>query len=171
MRRKFGVVACTLLLPLVFAGSAAAQGSVLQASSQVVSPGQNITVTGNNFTSAPGNSPVRIRLNTRNGLVLATANPPDSLGNISVSFQVPQLATGWYLLLSTQTVDANGRQRAFTPGRTRIRVQGAAAASASPGGGGGARTPLAVGALLALAAATTLTVRRLRTSRRPQLGS
>lgn len=175
MRRKVGlVVACALVLALVVTASASAQGSVLQASSQVVTPGQVITVTGNSFTNAAGYSPARIRLNSRNGRVLVTANPPDSLGTISATFAVPaDLAPGWYLLVATQTVDANGRQKSFTPGRTRIRVQAAAAGAAGPpgGGGGGPGAPVAIVALIALAAGTTLAVRRLRTPNRPQLGS
>lgn len=174
MRPRFGLfVVCALLLSLVVTASASAQGSVLQASSQVVTPGDPLTVTGNSFSNLAGYSPVRIRLNSRTGPVLATANPPDSLSNISVAFTVPNLAPGWYLLVATQTVDANGRHKSFTPGRTRIRVQAAARAAAGGGGGGGGwpGSPLAIVALLTLAGATTLAVRRLRTSNRPQLGS
>lgn len=176
MRPRVGLfVACALLLPLVVSASASAQGSVLQASDQVVTPGQVITVTGNSFTSAPGYSPPRIRLNSRNGRVLKTANPPDSLGVITEEFPIPlDLRPGWYLLVATQTVDANGRHKSFSPGRTRIRVQAAAAGAAAggPGGGGGwPGSPLAIVALLTVAAVTTLFVRRLRTANRPQLGS
>lgn len=175
MRRKVGLsAACALLLSLGITASARAQGSVLQASSQVVTPGQVITVTGNSFTNAAGHGPVRIRLNGRNGRVLVTANPPDSLGTVSATFPIPaDLAPGWYLLVGTQTVDANGRQKSFTPGRTRIRVQAPArAAGAGPGGGSDwPAAPIATVALLAIAAATTVALRRRRTSNRPQLGS
>src|SRR5918999_4583311 len=138
MRRKVGLfVACALVLSLAVAPSVSGQGSVLQVDDQTPAPGQAIRVTGTSFSNAAGRSPVRIRLNARDGQVLAetTAN---QLSQIDTTFPLPNnLQPGWYLLVATQTVDANGRQQSFTPGRTRIRVTGSSRGAAAPPGGGG----------------------------------
>lgn len=177
MRRKLGLFFVGgLLSSLVLTASAFGQGSVLQVNVKEPVRGQAITVTGTNFSSAAGRSPVNIRLNLRSGRVLATPTP-DSAGRISATFPVPpDLAPGWYLLIGTQTVTANGRQLSFTPGRTRIRVRASAAGAAAPGGRGGlpGSPPALVilgSAVVLLTAGATLTVRRLRTSNRLQLGS
>ena len=179
MRRKVGLfVVCGLMLPLVVTATAGAQGSTLQVDVPQPTPGQVITVTGNNFSGAAGNSPVNIRLSTRGGQVLASATP-NSAGNISATFPVPPgLSPGWYLILATQTTTANGRHRAFTPGRTRIRVRAASRSAAAPparGGGGLPGSPLGLVAvcsvLVLLATGATLTARRTRTLNRPQVDS
>ena len=177
MRRKLGpYFVCCLLSSLVVTSSAFGQGSVLQVNVKEPVRGQAITVTGTSFSGAAGHSPINIRLNTRSGRVLATPTP-DSAGRITATFPVPNdLAPGWYLLIATQTTTANNRHRAFTPGRTRIRVRASAAGATAPGGRGG--LPDSPPGLVALAAAlvlltagATLTARRLRMSNRPQLRS
>lgn len=175
MRRRVGLVfAGGPLLALVLAATAAGQGSTLQVNVQEPTPGQAITVTGNNFSAAAGNSPVNIRLSSRNGRVLSSPTP-NSLGVITATFPVPpDLSPGWYLILATQTTTANNRTRAFTPGRTRIHVRAPGAARGAAGGGrGGPPVGLLAlgGALVLIGTGAALAVRRIRTLRRPQLGA
>jgi hypothetical protein len=177
MRRRFTLLsALGLLAALVSAPSASAQGTVLSISPQTVTPGQTVTVTGGSFSTTAGTSAVFIRLNHRDGQVLLAGADLDSRGQlINASFPWPAMAPGNYLVLGTQTY-TNGRQVAFTPGRTRVRVVAAssAAAAAGAGGGGGLLSPLplAGGALaLLLLGGLALTARKLRrTPARPALG-
>jgi hypothetical protein len=166
-----------VILPLVVAATASAQGSTLQLSTQVASPGETVLATGGSFTSGAGASGVPIRLSTRDGQILADATP-DSRGAISQRFRVPSVSPGEYLILATQTV-ANGRQRAFTPARSRLVIRAPASGAAIPptGGSPGDRPPAAVllvgtvALLILLAAGSTLTVRRLRTTLDQPLGN
>jgi hypothetical protein len=178
MRRKLGLfLVCGLVLPLVVAASASAQGSTLLVSDSTPTPGQAITVTGRGYSAPAGTSSISLRFNRRNATPFASP-VPDTLGRISATFPAPS-TPGWYLILATQTTTANNRQRSFSPGRTRIKVSTTGTAATVPTGGGGRGvlpdSPLgllAVGsALLLLAAGTTLTVRRIRTLNRPQLDS
>lgn len=134
------------------AGSAAAQGTTLQLSPESASPGQVVTVTGGGFGTAAGDSPVALRLSTRDAEPLSSP-AVDSRGNLSNgTFIVPPgTAPGTYLVLATQTY-ANGRQRAFTPGRARLQVVAPRSAAAGAPGGGGGPSPL-VPALIALSLA------------------
>jgi hypothetical protein len=174
MRRNAGLVLlCGFMLPLIVAASASAQGAQLQVDVPNPVPGQAITVTGNFSGTAPS-SDVQIHLNTRTGRLLTTTAVTSS--RISATFPVPgDLAPGWYLLVATQTVNANGRQAAFSPGRTRIKVRAAAAGTAVPGRGRGGLPDspaglLAVGSvLLLLTAGATLTARKIRRRTRPEL--
>lgn len=182
MRRNVGLgVVVGLLVSLVVAATASAQGANLDVSPKVASPGQEVIVTGGGYTQTGGGlSGASIRLSTRNGLELAN-EAVDTAGRIEASFPVPaNLAPGWYLLIATQIVEANNRQKSFTPGRTRLRVVAAAknaagAAPTSDGGGGLPGDPgwLTVGAiaLTLLAAGSTLAARRRWTHNRQPLGS
>lgn len=182
MRRKLGLfLVCGLVLPLVVAASASAQGATMMVTPKTASPGQVVTVRSfsGGFSTAAGTSGVVIRLDTRTGRVLRTVTP-DARGNINVEFPLPgDVPAGWRLLVATQTVDANGRQRGFTPARTRLRVGGAAAGSAAPGGPGGSPgspgSPLGLLALgsglILLLTGGALTARKLRTPNRSPLGS
>lgn len=179
MRRKVGLFfLCGVVLPLVFAATASAQGATLVVSDSTPAPDQRITVTGRSFSGSNANGPVNIRLDSRSGEPLASATP-DSSGFFSQDVRLPaDMSQGWHLLIATQTTNANGRQTAFTPGRTRLNVGGTSGSSGvgAPGGGGLPGPPLALlaggSALILLAGAATLTARRrLRTPHRPQLGS
>jgi hypothetical protein len=171
LRRRIGLfLVVGVVLPLVVAATASAQGSTLQLSVQTASPGQSVTATGGSFSSAAGFSSVSIRLSTRDGRILTDATP-DSRGRIEARFRAPSVDPGEYLILATQT-SANGRQRAFTPARTTLRVVAAGSGAVAPPGGGSPGggppiAPLAAAtlALTLLAAGSTLTVRRLRTTR------
>jgi hypothetical protein len=165
-----------MLVALATAPSAFAQGTILQVTPQTVSPGQTVTVTGGSFSTTAGTSGVNIRINTRNGQVLLSGADIDSRGLLqNATFPWPAMAPGNYLVLGTQTY-ANGRQVAFTPARTRVRVVAASSAAAAAGGGDGGGLPgplpLGVGAVaLLLIAGTALTARKLRAPARPTLGN
>ena len=165
MRRKFGLfLVCGAVLPLIFAAGAHAQGAVMLVSPKVAAPGQAVAVTGSGF----GNGDVNIRLNTRDGEPIG-GTVADSSGRIATTIAAPT-APGEYLLIGIQTTP-NGRQRAFTPGRTRLRVAAAAAkgaAGAAPSDGFGPAIPIAAGiGFLLLAGGLTFAVRRQRALRRP----
>ena len=161
MRRKFGLLLIVgAALPLICAANASAQGAVMLVSPKVATPGQAVTVTGSGF----GAGDVDIRLMKRNGTSVG-GTTADTAGRISTTIQAPAGA-GQYLLIGIQTT-ANGRQRAFTPGRTRLRVAGTAAAATAaraPKGGFGPALPIGadIGFLLLLAGGLTLTIRTLR---------
>ena len=180
MRRKFGLfLACGLLLPLVVTASASGQGATLRISDTTPSPGDQVTLTGTGFSNA---SPVSIRFDSRYGAERAsgTATSAGVLQPNPLPLTIPaNLSPGWHLIFATQTVEATGRARGFTPGRVRINVgapsSGGSAAPAPGGGRGGLPgSPLgllAVGsALILLATGATLTARKLRAQNRPQLG-
>ena len=178
MSRKLGLVALVgTMVSMAFTANAWAQGATLTVTPQVASPGQVVTVNGSGFSQTGGGlSDASIRLSKRNGIELA-GEPVDTAGRVSVQFPVPpNLPPGWYLLIGTQIVEANGRQKSFTPGRTRLRVVAAKAAataaapSSGDGGWPGPALPFALGgALVLLAAGGLLTARRLH-NRQP-LGS
>lgn len=180
MRRKFGLfVVCGLVLPLVVAATASGQGATLRIDDQTPAPGQQVAITGSGFSSSAG--PVSLRLDRRSGPILPGGSATASIqGLISVNTTIPaNLSPGWHLIIGTQTIEANGRAAAFTPGRVRINVAGAGAggraAPPPPGGGGLPGSPLGLlalgGAFVLLATGATLTARRLRTHNRPQLGN
>ena len=179
MGRKIGLfLACALVLPLAVAASASAQGSNLIVTPKTARPGDivNVRTFSGSFTNAAGSSGVVIHDGFRDGPVLRTTTA-DARGNINVDIPLPaNMRLGWHLLIATQTIDANNRQRSFTPGRTRLRVVAASAGAAAPGGRGGLPDSpvglLALGSvLILLATGATLTARRLRTLNRTPLGS
>lgn len=175
MRRNVGLfLVCGLVLPLLVAASASAQGATMVVTPKSARAGDVVRVRSfnGNFSTATGTSNVVIRDGTRTGRILRST-PPDPRGNINIEFPLPaDLQPGWHLLVATQTVDATGRQRGFTPGRTRLRITAASAGSAAPAGRGGSPgSPLgflAIGpALVLIATGATLTARNLRTRNRP----
>ena len=185
MRRKVGLFFVGgLLLPLLVSASASAQGSTMRVTPKNAGPGQVVNVRSFNgsFVSATGTSAVLIRLDTRWGRVLRSTTA-DTRGNINVDIPIPDplpadLQPGWHLLIASQTIEANGRQRSFTPARTRVRITAtpSGASSAAPGGRGGLPDSpvglLALGSAFALlGTGAALTARRLRTLNRPPLGS
>lgn len=179
MRRKVGLFfVCGMVLPLAVTASASAQGATMVVTPKTAAPGDLVTVRSFNgsFVSATGTTGVVIRLDTRWGRVLRSTTA-DARGNINVEFRIPtDVGPGWHLLLGSQTVEANDRQRSFQPARTRILIRAAGAGSAAPGGRGGLPDSppglLAMGsALILLATGAALSARRLRTLNRPPLGS
>lgn len=128
-RRVYGLAFGAVLVPLVAASMAYACSvlstlAVEQGSGPV---GQTITGTGRSFTRIEvGNvEQVKIRWGSVSGPVLYEARP-DSGGNISFSFAVPDVAPGQYIILATQR-NPDGTQVPGTPARASFQVTGPAA--------------------------------------------
>ena len=191
-RRRVGfLLIFGALIPLAVAATAWACGvlATLKVDRTVAAPGQQLTVTGVNYSSDMTNfTPVQIRWNSRTGQVLGEAIPVG--GRISTQVNVPAgVGAGWYSLNGTQYNVNNGAPKSGTPGRTTLRVQGAAAAAASPWGsapGGGAAVavdggpggpplvPTLLGVVLSLgllgSGLTLVSRSRTRKANRPLLG-
>ncbi|MDP8942778.1 MAG: hypothetical protein M3N16_01445 [Actinomycetota bacterium] len=161
-------------VPLVIASTAwaCARLAIIHVSPNSAKPGATVTVTGRNF-DPPVNSrgvrfsPVSIRLDSRNGPVLAQATT-DSRGRFSVSMTVPKARAGSRVLLGTQHAQVTGAPSAGTPARAVLRVAGkkrsrrssrrrtvapVAWLPAKPGGPGATGGAPAIGDLPAAAAA------------------
>lgn len=172
MKRKLGLILVFgAALPLAVASAAWACGvlATLSVNTKVASPGQTVTVTGKNWGTAAGSTPVTIRLKSRTGQVLTTT-AAQAGGGISETFALPtSLSPGWYVILGMQSV--NGTAKTGTPGRTTIRVQGAAqgaAVAAAPWGSSTPAGPAASaastggsGSLIAIMLAATLSLTML----------
>lgn len=178
MRRRVGLfLFCGLVLPLVAAANASAQGAVLELSPQSGPPGTVISVEGSGFTQATGTTitgGVNLRFMTRDAPVLRNAevNPQN---RISTTLTIPAgTAPGEYLLLATET-SVRGRHIFGTPARAKLRVTAATASTAGAAPSGGPMVPPATAlgsAMLALILLSggALAVRRQRAARR-SLGS
>lgn len=176
MRRRVGLfLVVGVLLPLVMAAEASAQGATLTLNVTSATAGQSITVTGTGFApTSPRVDGVIFRLSTRDGEPITDAQPLTD-GTISKPFPVPNVPAGEYLLLATQQT-VTGRQVFGGPGRTKLRVTAAAGAAGTPGGPSpGDPPPLAllatILALIALTGGAVLCARRLRTLHRPLAAS
>ena len=190
-RRRVGfLLIFGALVPLAVAATAWACGvlATLRVDAPVAAPGQQLTVSGINYSSDMANfTPVQIRWNGRTGPQIGQAIPVG--GRISTEVTVPNADPGWYSLNATQYNVNNGTPKSGTPGRTTLRVQGAAAAASSPWGsspGGGVAVavdggpggppllPTLLGVALSLgllASGPTLVSRsRTRKANRPLLG-
>ncbi len=193
MRQR--IVAGSILGVLVSLVCATSASATLTLDPPSATPGSVVTVTagGGSFSTAAGVSNVKIRLSTRNGLLLKS-EAPDSSGRINTTFVVPPtLAAGTYLIIGTQTNDATvvqvpgsnppvfvpqddpykssaiGTQRSFTPSRAvlRVRAAGTGTPTAAVPGGGGDGGPGARFALFALLLVPGLLVAAsVRTARR-----
>lgn len=161
MKRRFGMVLIFgAALPLAAASVAWACGvlATVTLDKKVAAPGQAVSATGKNYSDTAG--PVSIRVDKRDGDVLATAA---STGRtIATSFIVPaNMKPGWYVILTTQ-YNADGTPKSGTPGRTTLRVQGNAAqgAAVAPWTGAGPSGPSVPGGggLLTMLLATALSL-------------
>ena len=185
MKRKIGLILVLgAALPLVAVSAAWACGVLasLRLDKGVAAPGQTVTATGTNYSSA-ADAPVILRLKSRSGQELARTNA-DASNRINTTFALPaNLSPGWYVVLATQTL-ANGTTKSGTPGRTTLRVQGTKSSAAAPAGwgatpsgpaagDGGSLLPIALAALLSLtmlASGWTLVGRARRSVTGPQFG-
>lgn len=125
-------------------------------------PGQTITGTGKGFNggshgvdpATAARVPVQLRWNSRTGPVMAEALPQDAAGNISFSFQAPNVAAGQYVLIGVQidsvsdvrpdgTIrEATGNPFYGTPARQSVTISAPASrTSASRGEGATATAP------------------------------
>lgn len=174
MRRRVGLfLMCGLVLPLVAAANASAQGAVLELSPQSGPPGTVVSVEGAGFSQASDNiiGGVNLRFMTRDALVLRNAelNPQNG---ISTTLTIPAgTAAGEYLVLATQT-SVRGRHLFGTPARAKFRVTpaGAAAATAAPSGPAVSPTAIVIASTLLaliLLAGGTLAARSRRAPDQP----
>jgi hypothetical protein len=199
MRRKLGIsLMLGALVPLALVSTAWACGvlATLSLGPSAASHNQTVTVSGRNYSTSAGVSPVVLHLGSRSGKALATTTP-DAKGFINTSFSVPaNLSPGYYVIVATQYV-ASGAPKTGTPGRTVLHVTGGAAhssrnalvvspwSSAKPMGpaagaapvGGASGSPALLPMLLAGALSlvlftggSMLAVRRNRTATRLSLG-
>jgi len=180
------------VIPLAVAATAWACGNLATLKGPgAAAPGSTITVTGSNYRAVGPNTPVQIRLDSRNGRVLPGGESitPNSANRISAQVSLAGVSSGYHLLLGTQYSTTTGAPTSGTPGRTTIRVQGSSASSSSgsswgsPGapvkvdaGGPGGSAPLStlVGiglSLVLLGTGSTLVARSRRAAKRPALGA
>lgn len=98
--------------------------ATLNLSSPAGQAGDTLTVTGSAFRvpSEGAPDPVVLTWNGVDGPVLATVTP-DSAGNISATFSVPQGEPGYYVLVASQT-DADGIDAYGTPARAAFEILG-----------------------------------------------
>ncbi len=134
MKRRMGLfLMFGAVLPLVVASAAWACGvlATLSLDTKVASTDQAVKFSGKNYSTSASASPVTLRLSTRAGKTLATANPIAG-GNIEGTFSTKGMDPGWYVVSATQSVTtADGKvvPKAGTPGRTTLRIGGASAAA------------------------------------------
>lgn len=100
--------------------------ATLNLSASSGSVGDTITVTGSSF-SVPRSAgdpvvPVVLNWNGADGPMLAEATP-DSAGNISASFSVPEGQPGYYVIVATQK-NAEGVDQYGTPARASYQILG-----------------------------------------------
>ena len=127
MRRRVGVLFIILAaVPLaVFASTAWGCGilATLTPSKATAAPGETISVTGRNFSTASASTTdVQVRLDSRDGQVLAN-HPGGSEWTQEVRLPA-NTAPGWHVLVATQYNLSTGVPRAGTPARATVRVQG-----------------------------------------------
>ena len=137
-RRRVGfLLIFGALVPLAVAATAWACGVLATVKvPSVANPGQTVNVSGVNYSTSATVTPVEIRWDSRSGPVLATTTP-DPSGRINTTVRIPRDArAGWHLVNGTQFRTSDGAPVAGTPGRDKVRVQGAAVGAASPWGSG-----------------------------------
>jgi len=127
LRKKVSVVLGGTAAAAVLAGATAfacTNLATLNLSSVAGQAGDTVTVTGSSFntSNAYKDSPVVLHWNGVDGAVLANATP-DSAGNISATFTVPQGQPGYYVLVATQ-VDNSGTAAYGTPARASYQILG-----------------------------------------------
>lgn len=138
--RRFlvGIFAAVALPALAASAAYACQRLVtLHANPQSAAAGTAVQVTGVNYNTASTSSNVDIRLDGRNGPVLATIAPASlgSKGDFAREVTIPAgTASGNHILVATQTL-SSGAPCAGCPGRANIEVTGASAASNSSAAG------------------------------------
>ena len=102
--------------------------ATLNLSSATVSIGYSVTVTGSSFRVPRASDasqtilPVVLNWNGADGPVLAETTP-DSAGNISATFSVPEGQPGYYVIVASQK-DAEGVDAYGTPARASFQILG-----------------------------------------------
>lgn len=132
IRRTVGVLFSAGVIGTVAAAAAFACTNLatMNLSSSSGNPGTVVTVTGSSFAAAKGTdapTPVVLRWNGLDGAELA-APVPDSAGNISATFAVPQGSPGYYVIVATQRDE--GGDKYGTPARASFQILGPSGESA-----------------------------------------
>lgn len=124
VRRNVGflMVLAGLAVPLAVVSVAFACGrlATLYLFPRQAKQGATVGGYGRNFNVAPNASPVTLHFNSRTGNVLWTGRP-NPAGQISPSFQVPNVRSGYYLIMAEQN-GPNGAPAAGTPGRAVLFI-------------------------------------------------
>jgi len=126
------------MLPLAVASTAwaCANLATLRLDRSVASPGSSVLVTGKGYsghgsTTTTGDSDVTVTLAGRKGTRVGST-VVSSAGRISETMRIPSnVSPGWYVVVATQYA-ADGTPKPGTPGRARIRIEGASPAIVSP---------------------------------------
>lgn len=131
LKRKGSAFFGTALAAMAFTAVAAfacTNLATLNLSSASGSVGDTVTVTGSSFRVPSGAQagqpalPVILTWNGADGPVLAQTTP-DSAGNISASFSVPEGQPGYYVIVASQK-DAEGVDAYGTPARASFQILG-----------------------------------------------
>ncbi len=139
MKHRAGVslmVASMVALAVASTAWACANLATVGLDKTVAAPGDSLVVTGKGYSghgssTNVGDSDVTVTLSGRKGQVIGSADV-SAAGRISETMRLPaNVSPGWYVVMATQYA-ADGTPKPGTPGRTRIRIQGARAAVASP---------------------------------------
>ena len=177
MRRRVGLfLFCGLVVPLLVASNAAAQGATLELIPNSGPAGTEVAAKGFSFSGSNANiEGPKIRFSTRDAPVLKGPVIVEQDNTFSTTFVVPEVPPGEYLVLATQ-YSVRGRSTSG-PGRAKFRVTagssaaaGAATAASASSGSGTSQAVVAVGALmvgLVLLAGGTLAVVRRRIPHHP----
>lgn len=129
LTKKGSAVFGTAIVAMAFtavAAMACTNLATLNLSASSGSVGDTVTVTGSSF-SVPRKAdapliPVVLSWDGADGTVLAEATP-DSAGNISATFSVPEGQPGYYVIVASQK-DAEGVDQYGTPARASYQVLG-----------------------------------------------
>lgn len=133
----FGVIAGPALAASI--AYACVSLATLNLNSSTGPVGQTVSGTGSGFSGMMGGvatnvpetpSPVEIHFATRSGDVVWTGLP-SSAGQISFSFELPQVAPGQYVIFATQNT-ANGTAVGGTPARGLVEVVAETAPAPAP---------------------------------------
>ena len=120
-----GAAAVTAVLLTSIVAWACTSLATLEPSPSSAGAGEKVRLAGENFD--PAGSEVKIRFNSLQGQVLATATA-DKDGEISTTIRVPDVANGQYVLIATQTSENPEDGMAFgLPARAALIVGSEAA--------------------------------------------
>ena len=115
--------AVTVVVALSAAGWACTSLATLNLSKSSGVVGDSLIVTGSSFQVSTATAPapaVSLHWNTLDGPVLAQATP-DTAGNISATFAVPQGDPGNYVVIARQ-LDAEGKDHYGSPARASFQM-------------------------------------------------
>ena len=128
LQKKGLAVFATAMVAMAIAASAAfacTNLATLNLSSASGNVGDTVTVTGSSFKAPAADAapiPVLLNWNGADGPILAEATP-DSAGNISATFSVPEGEPGYNVVVASQN-DAEGEAAFGTPARASFQILG-----------------------------------------------